>query len=67
MPQTALAVSCAAKCTGENNRSTIDSIALAKVVRGRSSRETAQNADWQVPYSAHLPHVMFGYIDRPAM
>ena len=38
--------SCAGKCVGENNGSTIDSIVLAKVVRGRSSRETTRNADW---------------------
>ena len=38
---------CAGKCVGENNRSTIDSIVLGKVARGRSSGEIAKNADWQ--------------------
>ena len=32
---------------GENNRSTIDSIVLGKVARGRSSGDIAKNADWQ--------------------
>ena len=31
---------------GENNGSTIDSIVLAKVARGRSSPRTTRNADW---------------------
>ena len=45
--QTALAVFCVGKCVGENNGSTIDSVVLAKVLRGRSSGETAKIADWQ--------------------
>ena len=45
--QTALAVFCAGKCAGENNGSTIDSIVLAKVTRGRSFGEIAKNADWK--------------------
>ena len=43
--QTALAVFCMGKCAGENNGSTIYYIVLAKVARGRSSGETARNAD----------------------
>ena len=45
MAQTALDVPWAGKCAGENNGSRIDSIVLAKVARGRSSR-TTKNADW---------------------
>ena len=48
--QTALAVSCAGKCAGENNSSTIDSVVSAKVVQGRSSGESARNADWEVGF-----------------
>ena len=44
--QTALDVPWAGKCAGENNGSTIDSIVLAKVARGRSSPRTTKNADW---------------------
>ena len=44
--QTALDVPRAGKCAGENNGSTIDSIVLAKVARGRSSPCTTKNADW---------------------
>ena len=36
----------AGKCAGEKNGSTIDSIVLAKVARGRSSPRTTKNADW---------------------
>ena len=46
--QTALDVPWVGKCTGENNGSTIDSIVLANVVRGRSSPRTTKNADWLV-------------------
>ena len=44
--QTALDVPWVGKCAGENNGSTIDSIVLAKVARGRSSPCTTKNADW---------------------
>ena len=46
--QTALDAPWAGKCAGENNGSTIDSIVLAKVARGRSSPRTTKNADWQL-------------------
>ena len=46
--QTALDAPWAGKCAGENNGSTIDSIVLAKVARGRSSPRTTKNADWFV-------------------
>ena len=49
--QTALAVSCVGKCAGENNRSTVDPIVLTKVAQGRSSGETARNADWSCSHS----------------
>ena len=44
--QTTLTVFYAGKCPHKNIGSTIDSIVLAKVVQGRSSRETARNTDW---------------------
>ena len=47
--QTALDVPWAGKCAGENNGSTIDSIVLANVARGRSSPRTTKNADWETP------------------
>ena len=48
MIQTALDVPWAGKCAGENNGSTIDSIVLVKVARGRSSPRTTKNADWHM-------------------
>ena len=46
--QTALDVHWAGKFAGENNGSTIDSIVLVKVARGRSSPRTTKNADWNI-------------------
>ena len=53
--QTALAVSCVGKCTGENSGSTIDSIVSAKVAWGRSSVEMGGNADWIYGWMGGVP------------